>query len=210
MIVCVFSNPPAPGRTKTRLIPALGAQGAADLARAMLLDTLEVARSLQDAEVVLATAAPMPTSLPLPDAIPLWTQGEGDLGARQERMLRRALRHGGTAMLIGTDLPGLPLERLEQGAKALRSADAVLGPAEDGGFYLIGLTRCPRGLLADLPWSSPETFTATRDRLQERGLNTATIAPWFDLDTPEDLQRVREKIEAGTIHAPHLANALNL
>lgn len=199
-----------PGRAKTRLIPSLGASRAAALARAMLLDTLETVRSLESAEVVLATAAPMPGSLPLPGALPQWPQGEGDLGARMERILCQALERGVPALLVGSDLPGLPLERLEQAARALQGADAVLGPAEDGGFYLIGLTCCPPGLLDDLPWSSPETFNRTRRRLEERGLITAVIAPWFDLDVPEDLERTKNAIVTGEIHAPHLANALAL
>jgi len=210
LTVCVFTNPPLPGKAKTRLIPTLGPEGAADLARAMLLDTVEVARSVPDARVVLAVAAPLPEELNLSAALPRRPQGGGDLGQRMERALRLAIEEeAAPAVLIGTDLPGLPASRLEQARQALLSADAVLGPAEDGGFYLIGLRRAPGdGLLDNLPWSARNTFAATMARLQERGLKTATIDPWFDLDVPEDLARVREGLSTGTIHAPHLAAAL--
>lgn len=212
LTVCVFTNPPLPGQAKTRLIPAVGPEGAAELARAMLLDTLEMARSLPDARVVLATAAPFTEEVPLPAPVPSLSQGEGDLGQRMERVLRRAVEeHGAPALLIGTDLPGLPVARLEQARQALVDGDATLGPAEDGGFYLIGLRRAAEpGLLSDLPWSASNTCAATLARLRERGLHTTTIEPWFDLDTPQDLERVKALLNAREINAPHLFKALDL
>lgn len=209
LTVCVFANPPVPGAAKTRLIPAVGAHGAAALARAMLLDTLAMARSLDDALVVLATGAPMPADLPLPGDLPCWAQGQGDLGQRMEGVLRQALQRG-PALLIGTDLPGLPPRHLDQARHALHSADAVLGPAEDGGFYLIGCSRLPpAAVLSGLPWSQASTFEATRQQLVQRGLKTTVIDPWFDLDVPEDLRRVRAKLAASEIHAPHLNKVLS-
>jgi glycosyltransferase A (GT-A) superfamily protein (DUF2064 family) len=138
----------------------------------------------------------------------MWSQGEGDLGDRLERVLRRGLRKTPAALAIGTDTPGLPPVLLSQAREALRSADAVLGPCEDGGFYLLGLRSCPEGLLRDLPWSAPETFVRTLARLREGGLSTAVIAPWFDVDRPEDLELLRALIARGELHAPHSARAL--
>jgi hypothetical protein len=81
----------------------------------------------------------------------------------------------------------------------------VLGPCEDGGFYLIGLRSCPAGLLADLPWSAPSTFQRTIDRLRSAGLSIAVLPPWFDIDTPDDLRRLERLLELGELSAPTTA-----
>lgn len=109
-------------------------------------------------------------------------QGPGDLGVRLERAMRNALGLSGAVIAIGTDSPGLPVALLESARRALESADAVLGPSEDGGFYLIGLRRAPEGVLCDLPWSSSETFERTRDRLLQLGLSVEVLPAWFDVD----------------------------
>jgi len=85
-----------------------------------------------------------------------------------------------------------------------------VGPCEDGGFYLLGLRRCPPGLLRELPWSAPHTFMQTLSRLRERGLTTTVIAPWFDVDRPADLACLRALIARGELHAPATARALEL
>jgi hypothetical protein len=130
------------------------------------------------------------------------------LGDRLERVLRRALHDTPAALVIGTDTPGLPPILFSQARSALQGADAVLGPCEDGGFYLLGVRRCPTGLLRDLPWGAPETFLLTLSRFRERGLRTAVIAPWFDVDRPADLARLRALIAGGELHAPATARAL--
>ncbi len=138
-----------------------------------------------------------------------WPQAEGDLGARLENALGRALGGGAAAAIaIGTDSPGLPAERLDAARTALDDADAVLGPAADGGFYLIGLRSCPVGLLADLPWSSGETFDRTRERLIARGLRVEVLPAWFDVDQPEDLESLRSRLDRGELVAPATARAL--
>ena len=196
--ICVFAKPPEPGRVKTRLAPAIGEAAAAELAWAFLRDTVSSLRTLPWADVVLVTTGPLPAPLGPPE----WTQGDGDLGDRMERALARALRTAPRAMVVGTDSPGLLHAHLHEAHRALATTDAVLGPADDGGFYLIGLTRCPEGLLAGLPWSREDTLARTRARLTERGLR-ATLAPsWFDVDRPEDLTRLRRELDAGLVRAP--------
>jgi len=205
--VVIFTNPPVAGAAKTRLIPAVGPAGAAAVARAMLLDMVRMVHALPWARPVLAAAAPLPADLPLPPAIPQVPQGDGDLGRRMVRCLRRHSDAADQSLLMGTDLPGLPPGRLEQARDALADADAVLGPADDGGFYLIGVGRTPdEDLLDDLPWSSPDTLARTRGRLEQRGLTTATIEPWADLDTPADLARVQAAVTNGDLDAPELAH----
>ena len=140
----------------------------------------------------------------------VWPQGEGDLGARLERILRRALKESAHAVAIGTDSPGLPLALLEEARSALEAHDAVVGPADDGGFYLLGLNRCPEGLLAGLPWSAENTRARTLSRLEERGLTVQLLAPWFDVDVAADLERLRSLLAEGAIRAPATAHLLGL
>jgi rSAM/selenodomain-associated transferase 1 len=206
--LCVFAKAPRAGQVKTRLASAIGEAQAAALARAFLEDTWSAGKSLPWARAVLATTDPAADEWVGMECAPVWSQGKGDLGDRLERVLQRALQETPAALAIGTDTPGLPPLLLSQAREALRSADAVLGPCEDGGFYLLGARRCPEGLLRDLPWSAPETFRRTLARLRERGLSTALIAPWFDVDRPEDLELLRSLIARGELHAPRTARAL--
>jgi rSAM/selenodomain-associated transferase 1 len=203
-MICIFAKPPRAGQVKTRLAAAIGDDRAAALARAFLDDTVDAVRSLPWATAVLATTELFEARLPL------LLQGEGDLGARIERVMRAALSSAGIAIAIGADAPALPRRLLEAARAALDHSDAALGPAEDGGFYLLALRRCPEGLLAGLPWSADDTCAKTLVRLQERGFRVALLEPWFDVDRPADLDRLRAAIAAGEIVAPRTAAALGL
>ena len=206
--LCVFAKPPRPGEAKTRLAASLGETGAAALARALFVDTWHTATSVPWADVVLATTDVTAAEWDqLPDDA-RWTQGDGTLGARMERVLRRALRTYPFAIVIGTDLPGLPAARLDQAHDALRTADAVVGPTDDGGFYLLGLRRCPVGLLDDVPWSAPDTRARTVERLSQHGLTTTVTDPWFDVDEADDLARLKRLVHDGAIVAPETARIL--
>ncbi|MHB8876505.1 MAG: TIGR04282 family arsenosugar biosynthesis glycosyltransferase [Myxococcaceae bacterium] len=202
--LCVFAKPPRPGASKTRLAPEVGIHGAAALAEAFLRDTWQLARDVPWARAVLATTGPTAAV----EAEELWLQGRGDLGERMERVLRRALRQGGFAVAMGADSPGLPLRLLEEARGKLERFDAVLGPSADGGFYLLGLNLCPRGLLHGLPWSRSDTCARTLSRLRGRGLRTALLEPWFDVDRPGDLRRLSALVGGGWLHAPRTEGAL--
>jgi rSAM/selenodomain-associated transferase 1 len=205
-ILCVFAKPPRPGEVKTRLAQDVGAESAAVLARAFFADTWRAARSCTWAQAVLAT-----TDIVAKEwggVAPIWPQGDGDLGDRLERVLRRALRAAPFAVAIGTDSPGLPHRLLQGVRRALTAADAVIGPCDDGGFYLLGLTRCPPGLLADLPWSAANTFARAVARLREHGLTVETLPPWFDVDRAEDLSRVQALLSRGEVEVPETERAL--
>ncbi|MCI0402941.1 MAG: TIGR04282 family arsenosugar biosynthesis glycosyltransferase [Acidobacteria bacterium] len=205
--ICVFVKPPRPGHVKTRLIPALGAEQAAHLAEAFFRDTWNAVSRLDWAHAVATSTGPLPPHLRALTGL-VWRQGEGDLGARLERVLRRALRHAPFAIALGADAPGIPLARLEAARRELRRNDAVLGPCQDGGFYLLGLRRCPRGLLAGLPWSRRDTFAHTLARLRERRISTRVLEPYFDLDHVKDLARLRSLLATGKVHAPETALVL--
>jgi rSAM/selenodomain-associated transferase 2/rSAM/selenodomain-associated transferase 1 len=204
--ICVFAKPPRAGETKTRLIPTAGADGAANLARAFFKDIWASLQTLADAELILAVTEYDPAF----DAIgaDVWLQGDGDLGDRMERALRRALEGADAAVVIGSDLPGLPLRIFEQAREGLRGGAAVLGPSADGGFYLIGLTRCPAGLLAGLPWSRSDTCEQTIARLRSHGMSVQMLERWFDIDVPADLEHLEELIAAGEISVPATSAAL--
>lgn len=207
--VCVFAKPPRPGRVKTRLAATLSPAGSARLARAFFADTWRMVCGLRWAVPVLATTdvdAVEWQRLPLSTRI--WPQGGGSLGRRMERVLRQALDAQPMAIGIGTDSPGLPRALLVAARDALRSYDAVLGPSDDGGFYLIGLRRCPEGLLDGIPWSTTETRALTTRRLRLLGLSVTTLPPWYDVDRPSDLERIRVLALSGQLDAPETTRVL--
>jgi glycosyltransferase A (GT-A) superfamily protein (DUF2064 family) len=186
----------------------VGADGAAALAGAFFRDTWNCVESLSWALPVVAT-----TDAIDPDIIPrtdtqVWLQGGGDLDARIERILRRALREAPFAIALGADSPGIPRQFLDRAHEALQSADAVLGPCEDGGFYLLGVRQCPLGMLSGIPWSQSTTFARTLDRLNELRLKSTILDPWYDIDRPEDLDRLRSDFAGGAITAPNTARVL--
>jgi uncharacterized protein len=188
----IFTRLPQAGLAKTRLIPALGAEGAARL-QCMLAERL-LARAQK-----LARAMPLNIEVRLTDGTPdearAWLgegplyreQGTGELGARMERALTQALEEGAPrAVLAGTDIPGLDREVLASAFAALEEYDLVLGPAADGGYYLVGLGRPAPGLLAGGYWRKLDTLEW---RAAELGLSTALLTKLHDLDTPQDLAR---------------------
>jgi rSAM/selenodomain-associated transferase 1 len=205
-IACVFAKPPRPGQVKTRLALTLGAEPAARFAAAFLEDTCAALRALP-LRVVLTTTEPWEGAAP---AAQTWLQGEGGLGERLERALRRALVLAPWALAIGADSPGFPLEAVTYAERALRHVDVAIGPAADGGFYFVALRRCPEGCFADVPWSSSDTLVALEERMHAAGLSTTRMLPWFDVDTPADLARLEGLIDAGEISAPATARALAL
>jgi uncharacterized protein len=203
--VYVFAKAPVAGRVKTRLVPAIGSEVAARLATALLEDTLEALLAFGRAAPILAVDD---ASAFRGRGLPLVEQGDGDLGARLERVLGRGLERAPSVMAVGSDTAGFPAALLEESFSALESSDAVLVPAEDGGFALLGLKRCPQGLLRGLPWSVPQTLRATEARLRARGLSVALTRPWFDVDGPADLARLRVELSEGTVQARHTAELL--
>ncbi len=184
--IAVFAKPPVPGRVKTRLGRAVGHAAAAELARALLIDT--VARWQRTGhDVVLATPEPgVDHGVELP-----WVdQGRDGLGARIERVLRAGLQRGGWALAVGADAPAIPQDALDQSIALLEAGRDVLGPADDGGFWALGLHACPQGLLDGIPWSDPTTGDRTRERLQSQGYDPALLPGAWDVDHASDLPRL--------------------
>jgi rSAM/selenodomain-associated transferase 1 len=209
MTIVVFARAPIPGRTKTRLAASIGADAAAGLAAAFLADTWRMVGEVGGARRVLAAAGERAalTRIVGQDA-EVWPQGTGDLGARLGRILRRALAERPPVIALGADSPGLPVDRLHAAVRALARDPAVIGPADDGGFYLLGLRRCARDLFDGVPWGTDRAGAAMVERLVARGCRPAQLPGWFDVDRPDDLVRLRRGLEAGVLMAPFTAAAL--
>jgi len=190
----VFAKAPQPGRVKTRLVPLLGEQGAARLHARMIEGTLRLAAQARFARVELHCAPHARhrifAALARRHSITLRTQGCGDLGARMLRACQRALRTAKTVVLIGTDCPILRTADLRAAARALQGGnDAVLSPAEDGGYALIGLRRVSPRLFSGIEWGTGSVLQQTRVRLRELGWRWRELRVVWDVDRPDDYAR---------------------
>lgn len=206
--IVIFAKAPQAGFAKTRLIPALGAQGAADLARRLLLHTVATALAANVGPVEMCvTPSAEPAiwqDLGIADAVRWSVQGEGDLGARLARAATRVLQEGDSILLIGTDCPDLSVLDLREAARALQSNDAALFPAHDGGYVLLGLNRVHPSLFKEIAWSTDTVAGDTLSRLRLLGWTVHGHAMLHDIDEPGDLQW----LPAAWKMAPHPAASL--
>ncbi len=181
--VALFARFPEPGRAKTRLIPALGAVHAAGLHRRLAERALAAVRGSALPFEVRTTGAPLARFQDwLGSDVALAEQGGGDLGERMERVPPPAI-------LVGADIPDLLPAHLTAAVAALRIHPAVIGPAEDGGYYLLGLARPMPFLFAAMPWGAAEVLALTLRRMADHGVTPAVLDTLADLDRPEDLAR---------------------
>jgi uncharacterized protein len=198
--VAVLTKAPIAGFAKTRLIPMLGADGAARLQERLIWRAVGTACAAAVGSVTL-WATPDEShavfhAIASRFGIALARQCDGDLGARTLEAIAAAR---GPALVIGTDCPALTTEHLRVAANILRGGiDAVVLPAEDGGYVLIGLRRTEPALFADMRWSTPQVMEETRRRLRARNLTWQEPATLWDLDVPEDLARLQE-LELGEL-----------
>lgn len=199
-LLIVFTKAPVPGRVNTRLIPALGEEAAAELYLELLRRTLTTATTADIDNVQLHCTPgidhPGLVELAKEFGVALHVQRGRDLGERMDNALNEALLDHNAAVLVGCDIPELSREDITTACKRLCSGqDAVLGPAEDGGFYLIGLSRpCP-GLFDDMEWGRGEVLAEVRRRIHRLGLSCRELPEHWDVDRPRDLARYRERFE---------------
>ncbi len=190
--IVIFAKAPVPGRVKTRLVPALGEIGAARLAHKMLLATIAeaAAAGLATPELCATPDPSHPDWQPfLPKAaIRYADQGEGTLGERLARASSRVILAGENILLIGTDCPTLDRRKLSAAAAALLTNDAVIHPAVDGGYALLGLRRFDPSIFEEIAWSGPSVAGSTTARIKALGWCLAIGETLRDIDMPEDLE----------------------
>jgi rSAM/selenodomain-associated transferase 1 len=207
----VFVKRPRPGEVKTRLIPALGAQKAAALYRVLAeaverntrADTLEYTRSLffspTGAEEEISSWWPK-------DA--LHAQEGSDLGARLTHAFSSTFREGASrAAVIGTDAPSVSRDQVKRSFAALDRCDLVLGPARDGGYYLMALKAEHPELFQGIPWSSPGVLATTEAQAERSGLTVDHLETLPDIDTPEDVYSEWELLKRLLASEPALLEA---
>ena len=198
--VAIMAKAPWPGQAKTRLCPPLSFEAAAQLYRAFLLDKIgqvgglpagpAISYAPAEAKAVFESLAPSHFSL-------IQQQGR-DLGARLLSTFEQLFNLGyELALAIDSDTPTLPTAYLERALDLLTNTgiDVVLGPSEDGGYYLIGLRRPYRELFEGIAWSTSHVLSQTLQRSQEQRLQVACLDPWYDVDTPDDLHRLRRSLD---------------
>jgi rSAM/selenodomain-associated transferase 1 len=201
-VVVIMAKAPQPGQVKTRLCPPLSPQQAAALYRCFLLDKIAQVDALKGAAAALAYNPPTARGFFQEFAPPhfvLVPQLGADLGACLLSTFIQLFRRGFERVIaVDSDTPTLPSAYLQEALDLMVAPehDVVLGPTEDGGYYLIGLRYAHRALFEDMPWSTPRLCAETLRRAGARGLRTVCLEPWFDVDTPEDLRRLLASLDS--------------
>ena len=197
--ILVFAKAPVPGLAKTRLIPALGRDGAADFQAALTRRSLGTACTAFPGAVTLCctpdTSDPWFQGLAAEFSVRLWDQLGADLGARMDHALTQALVDHERAILIGTDCPVLTSDMLRDVDTAMKEGEAetVIVPAEDGGYVLVALSRPFPTLFTGIEWGTERVLTETVHRIDEDGRPARILSPLWDIDEPDDLKRLRRQ-----------------
>jgi rSAM/selenodomain-associated transferase 1 len=203
----MFVREPIAGAVKTRLVPALGAGGAAALYRAFVEDVC--ARLAPRVPLALACAPEagadgFVATLARRRGWPTFAQGDGDLGTRMRRVAKAALASASSVVLVGSDVPTLPVGHVTAALRALaprrggerrRRPRVVLGPSFDGGYYLLGLRAPLPDIFRRMPWSSERVLARTLARLSRARIVPALLPGWYDVDTPADLDLLARHLD---------------
>lgn len=195
--IVIFAKAPLPGFAKTRLIPALGAEGSARLARHFLENTIgeALAADIGSVELCVTPAADNQAwrSFQFPEVLHWSWQGEGDLGERLSRAAQRVIAAGESVLLIGTDCPQLDAGLLRWAAKTLSKTDAVVSPTFDGGYALLGLNQYHSSLFENIQWSTGSVASETLAKLKQLCWRFGRSVMLHDIDEPSDLKWVPKK-----------------
>ncbi|MGQ0645341.1 MAG: TIGR04282 family arsenosugar biosynthesis glycosyltransferase [Elusimicrobiota bacterium] len=190
--VILFMKAPVAGHCKTRLTPPLTPRQAAGLYRAFCLDIVRsLSRLPADLWIAYQARDPFPTPRWAAPGARFFRQEGADLGERLRRAFQTVFAMGyERAAALGTDAPTLPPARVRRAFRELRKAEAVFGPAEDGGYYLVGLSRPMPELFRNIPWSTGDVLSETRRLLVRRRVKAAFLAPHYDVDSQSELLRL--------------------
>lgn len=207
----VFSKPAVPGEVKTRLVPPLTPDQAAEFHLAALTDVLAIALGVSD-EISLDVAGG-PAALRFfrdryPD-VTVRNQRGSELGERLRNAFDDTFRAGpARAVVVGSDHPSLPATHLTRVLEGLSETDVVIGPSEDGGYYAIAIRRtswpAAAVLFQDIPWSTPDVLSTTLARAAAAGLSTQLAPSWYDVDEVGDLERLVRDVAADSASARYL------
>lgn len=194
-VLLIFAKQPCPGRVKTRLVPPLCPEEAAELYRCMLFDTMAKVGALSEAEKIIffepSPGAGTSFRAAFPD-VRCFPQEGAALGERLENAFGKVFGLGvELAAVIGTDSPDLPLSHLEESFRVLEdnAADVVFGPATDGGYYLLAMKSFLPGVFRGIPWSTERVLEKSIDAVESAGLRAGCLPVWHDLDTADDLKK---------------------
>lgn len=192
--LCIFAKAAVPGEVKTRLIPSLGAEGAALLHAALVERAIETAQRCDRVELVLCGAPDASHSFFLDCAedfgVELTSQGEGDLGVRMLSALSRGLASADRCAILGSDCPSVTPKDIHRAFDALDSHDVALIPAEDGGYVLIAVKRTDMAMFDHIDWGTATVFAQQCDQLSKCDLRTWIGETRWDVDVPEDLAKL--------------------
>lgn len=191
--VAVFAKAPVPGEVKTRLVPLLGEESAAELHSVLVRRALATARAAALGPVTLwctpETGHPFFQSCSEAYGVALQAQKGGHLGERMARALEAMLARG-PGLIIGSDCPALTVDDLHAAARSLATHDAVVQPAEDGGYVLVGLSKPVPGLFEGIDWGEGKVMRDTRTRLRAARATWRELPARWDVDRPADYQRL--------------------
>ena len=194
----IMAKEPSVGRTKTRLCPPLTPEQAAALYKALLRDTIGLVAGLEDVQLVIAVTPPEAVDVfrrwSPPGTMLLPVTGI-DIGDCLTQVLGHLLASGHDgAMALNSDGPTVPQRHLRQAVAQQEKADVVLGPGEDGGYYLVGLKEPHPGLFQGIDWSTERVMSQTLARAEALGLSVSLLPAWYDIDTAADLDRLQAEI----------------
>jgi len=190
----IVGKAPVPGQTKTRLVPPLSPEEAADLYRGFLLDCVSLGLDLgwERVSVVHPAGSGQLLAELLPPRVTLVEQSGHGLGDALSSAFEGHLADGfDRVVLIGSDNPTVPLDPIRAACKALDDHDLSIGPTVDGGYYLIGMRAAHLGVFENIDWSTPRVYAQTLARARKLGLRVYAVPGWYDVDEPHDLDHLR-------------------
>jgi hypothetical protein len=204
--IVIMAKAPIPNEVKTRLVPPLDPETASELYKNFLLDKIEQTRSIVGAHLFLAYT-PETAETAFKDIVPqeftLIRQVGADLGKRLANISGNLFHQGfKKVVLLDSDTPNLPSRLIREALQRLDAFDVVIGPCEDGGYYLIGLRSSMPELFRNIPWSTSEVVELTVRKVVKKGTTVSLLNKWYDVDTVKDLVRLKRDLES----RPHIGS----
>jgi uncharacterized protein len=197
--IVIMAKAPAPNKVKTRLTPPLTPFEASSLYHNFLLDKIEQIKGIEEARPFIAYTPQSSESFfksIIPPRFSLISQEGKDLGERLTKVSQELFAQGAEKVIIlDSDTPNLPIDHIREGLARLDETDVVLGPCEDGGYYLIGMRSFIPEIFSGIPWSTTMVIELTMKKVLALGLTVSTLPGWYDVDTEKDLKRLMRDIE---------------